>query len=133
MNLINKTTAPVVALLKDPTVDLLINKNSIPSLSVFLAPFVDRLSPFTVSVNGNNILLDNFQLRFVDLIEQVDPVLFHSSLITHVLPKYASANGTPGSASANGTPWFDDYCNLLTNIGILEHETFNHPVACLSA
>ena len=124
MNLINKTTAPVVALLKDPTVDLLINKNSIPSLSVFLAPFVDRLSPFTVSVNGNNILLDNFQLRFVDLIEQVDPVLFHSSLITHVLPKYASANGTP---------WFDDYCNLLTNIGILEHETFNHPVACLSA
>ena len=37
-----------------------------------------------------------------------------------------------GSDNSTFTPWFDEYQQIIYDTGGSEHETFNHPVACLN-
>nr|KAJ3420223.1 Trafficking protein particle complex 8 [Polyrhizophydium stewartii] len=144
-------TSPLVAVAADTaTVPAILAKCGVPDAVQFLRPFGLRHCANVVAqdVHGSSISLDPCFVRFADIhaLDAVAPSALLSTLATEVVSKYASlSHQLPALRTAQEvekfrqsvnietlTPWFQFYIHLLSKyMGMSEHETFNHPVACL--
>ncbi|KAI8920698.1 ER-golgi trafficking TRAPP I complex 85 kDa subunit-domain-containing protein [Entophlyctis helioformis] len=146
-----RVASPLVAVVADPLrVPALLAKSNVPDMALFLRPFGFRHhSGVTVTdMHGATAALDPCYIRFVEAhaAESPDPALFQSVLAADVMARYnAAAHVLPALRTIADvesfretagfeamTPWFSHYRNLVAlHTGASEHDTFNHPVACL--
>ncbi|KAJ2997083.1 hypothetical protein HDV02_005897 [Globomyces sp. JEL0801] len=143
-----QVTAPVVGIMSCSRMNKIMDKNYIPDVVEFMRPFGLRINTVTTQdVNGANIDLNPCFLRFVDY-RKLDPIPEQSlnTAINQAIPQFSQASYKLPELRTRAqvetyrqdavfehlTPWYHQYRALISNyMGVSEHETFNHPVACL--
>ncbi|KAJ3109249.1 Trafficking protein particle complex 8 [Phlyctochytrium planicorne] len=148
--------APAIAVLASDDVLQTLALFGAKSVVDFLSPFGYRIDGkvHVRDSQGQSSSVDNFNLRFVqlDALEGALPDDLRQNLLDAIKTSTAameisdavSKGGAPFLESATTdvifnvasieelTPWYTEYRNLICkSIGAMEHETFDHPVACL--
>ncbi|KAL1917610.1 uncharacterized protein VTP21DRAFT_4003 [Calcarisporiella thermophila] len=150
---VTRLLSPRVAVVSSPDADAICQANN-------LANVVDLLTPFGSMIEGRVTARDsqglpnpieNFTIRFAHLsrLEQPELHAAHKVLAEGVRvplnPEVANKfraiktkeDVTPEYLETDVdelTPWYKEYKRLFANFGgISEHETFDHPVACIIA
>ena len=95
-------------------------------------------------IGDNKTKLSKFQIRLVDLkniqkSEQEFSELLNDTINKHCRPDYGfklSLSDINEYSNAKNsmeiTPWYKEFCGqYMMNIGVSNHEYFNHPVACV--
>ncbi|KAG0255917.1 Trafficking protein particle complex 8 [Actinomortierella ambigua] len=133
-DLVTRVFSPRVAIVASQGATELCQANHLPSVVDLFKPFGDRIDG-RVMVHGSQGLptaIDNLFLRFAD-IEQLDEPdhKARERWMAEVVRAQATVEPVPAEKQF---PWYTEYCNLLLSTGgISDHETFDHPVACIIA
>ncbi|KAI8855195.1 ER-golgi trafficking TRAPP I complex 85 kDa subunit-domain-containing protein [Chytridium lagenaria] len=134
--------SPCVAVLTSDDVGDVVSANGLNSAVEFFTPFGFRIEG-KVHVRdgqGQSSSVDNFALRFADFnaLEGIETddlrrVLLEAMKESTPKQKLLFDEESLREASIEElSPWFTEYRNYVCKyIGATEHETFNHPVACL--
>ncbi|KAI8335602.1 ER-golgi trafficking TRAPP I complex 85 kDa subunit-domain-containing protein [Blakeslea trispora] len=148
---IARSLAPLVAVAASEDAEELCRVNHIPSFADFIRPFGDRIENrvTTRDWQGAPLTIDNFNVRFqhVDKLDEPN----HAAIMKLVQDSVrTSANKTMkdqineiktrqdvtedylNTSLDELTPWYVNFKHtILTQRGITEHETFDHPVATM--
>ncbi|KAJ3221198.1 Trafficking protein particle complex 8 [Clydaea vesicula] len=148
MAYIQKCLSPLAAIIGSEDTRSLTSKNNLPDLAALFSPFGD---PITSNVTlrdskGQASVVDNFTLRFKGLNEldifdyqQLNsvlteplPPLLHGNLKVDLNLLKQSGVGIEYEDFERYTPWYTQYRDYFSLFdGPSEHETFNHPIACI--
>ncbi|KAF9190349.1 Trafficking protein particle complex 8 [Haplosporangium sp. Z 11] len=148
---VSRLMSPRIAVIASQGVTELCQANHLPSLVDLLKPFGDQIEG-RVTVHGSMGLpsaIDNFTLRFaeIDRLEEPDPKSTERWLAEVVR---ADAHGYEDRFKIKNKeqvtfeylnappervfPWYTSYRDLFFSMGgVSDHETFDHPVACIVA
>ncbi|KAJ3070601.1 Trafficking protein particle complex 8 [Podochytrium sp. JEL0797] len=138
---VHSVLSPLVALVSSPDVDELAQANGIASFEQFMQPFGQRIEGKVNVLDsaGHSANIDGFSLRFRNLrdtaptdVGAIRKVLVQSMQLhkDRIVPADEQSIRTGPLESIS--PWFNTYRNYVCKYnGTSEHETFNHPVACL--
>ncbi|KAG0259994.1 Trafficking protein particle complex 8 [Mortierella polycephala] len=148
---VSRLMSPRIAVIASQGVTELCQANHLPSLVDLLKPFGDQIEG-RVTVHGSMGLpsaIDNFTLRFVEIdrLEEPDPKSAERWLAEVVR---ADAHGYEDRFKIKSKeqvtfeylnappervfPWYTSYRDLFFSMGgVSDHETFDHPIACIVA
>ncbi|ORY43873.1 hypothetical protein BCR33DRAFT_785666 [Rhizoclosmatium globosum] len=137
---VHSVLSPLVAVVASTEAEEIARANSLPSVVELLQPFGQRIEGKVNVLDsaGHSSNLDGFALRFAALsllpgpdVQAIRRVLVHKMdsdwpLVPPTEDAIASGNVTLLA------PWYTVYRNYVCKYnGASEHESFNHPVACL--
>ncbi|KAI9345284.1 ER-golgi trafficking TRAPP I complex 85 kDa subunit-domain-containing protein [Obelidium mucronatum] len=142
---VHSVFAPLVAVVASDDADELAAANNAVSFAHLLQPFGHRIDGKVnvLDASGHSSNLDGFAIRFRGLRELQGPDL---GAIRKVLVQAMAMKSLPagdvvkpveeasikGGSLGTASPWYNVYRNYVCKFnGASEHETFNHPVACL--
>ncbi|KAI8806762.1 ER-golgi trafficking TRAPP I complex 85 kDa subunit-domain-containing protein [Cladochytrium replicatum] len=141
--------APSVAVVASKDADDVARANALPSFADLLRPFGERIAG-KVQVRDSQLhaqLHELFTLRFVNLplLDRFDPTGIHK-VASDLVMSHPDARVLGGlgirskddvrdvfgkATTLEASPWYIVYRDLFCrNLPVVEHETFNHPVAC---
>ncbi|CAG8490645.1 13824_t:CDS:10 [Cetraspora pellucida] len=150
---VTRVLSPRVAVVSSPDADQVCQASNFPDFLTLVKPFGERIEGkvFTKDSQGASNPIENFTIRFVNLtrLEQPDVQLtsqilanrvkyINNSLSTDELtPIKTKSDVTERYLEVNQdelTPWYAEYRRWFFGFtGVSEHETFEHPVACILA
>ncbi|CAG8595408.1 16304_t:CDS:10, partial [Acaulospora morrowiae] len=150
---VTRVLSPKVAVISSPDADQVCQANNFPDFFTLIKPFGERIEGKVTARDSQGLPnpIDNFVVRFSSLtsLEQPDVQLTSQILADKVksissnslsvdLPQIAAkADVTERYLEVSQddlTPWYAEYRRLFfTFTGVSEHETFEHPVACIIA
>ncbi|KAJ3048861.1 Trafficking protein particle complex 8 [Rhizophlyctis rosea] len=146
---VTRLFTPLVGVCASQDADDLARLNNLPSVADLLQPFGENLNAKVgvTDSQGHNTTLDGFSIRFANVnnLERFDAKLVNTVvgdyLRSHDDAKQkfpAIRNKTDAEETFeresvdNLTPWYAAYRNYICKYaGFSEHDTLNHPVACL--
>ncbi|KAI1298025.1 Trafficking protein particle complex 8, partial [Mortierella claussenii] len=149
--LVSRVMSPRIAVIASQGANELCQANHLPSLVDLLKPFGEQIEG-RLTVHGSTGLpsaIDNFTLRFTEMnqLEEPDPRTtqrwladvvrdaahgfedsFNIQSNKQITPEYLNAS------AQRVFPWYTAYRDLFfCTGGVSDHETFEHPVACIIA
>ncbi|RIB08725.1 ER-golgi trafficking TRAPP I complex 85 kDa subunit-domain-containing protein [Gigaspora rosea] len=150
---VTRVLSPRIAVLSSPDADQVCQASNFPDFLTLIKPFGERIEGkvFTKDSQGAPNPIENFTVRFVNLtrLEQPDIQLTSQILANRVkfvnnslskdglTPIKTKSDVTERYLEANQdelTPWYAEYRRWFFGFtGVSEHETFEHPVACILA
>ncbi|CAJ0823061.1 10537_t:CDS:10 [Entrophospora sp. SA101] len=148
--------SPKIAVISSKDADQVCQANNIPDFYSLLKPFGDRIEGRVTARDSQGLsnTLENFTIRFAHLLSLEQPnVDTLSQAIAEKIKSFATDNNNtlnkelPIITSKSDvtedflelnqddiTPWYAEYRRqYFTFTGASEHETFDHPVACIIA
>ncbi|KAG0199180.1 Trafficking protein particle complex 8 [Mortierella sp. GBA30] len=146
--LVSKVMSPRIAVIASQGATDLCQQNHLPSLVDLLKPFGEQIEG-RVTVHGSMGLpsaVDNFTLRFteMDQLEEPDPKSTErwlAEVVRAQAHRYEDPFKIKGKEQVTRDylgervfPWYARYRDLFFSTGgVSDHETFEHPVACIVA
>ncbi|KAJ3044711.1 Trafficking protein particle complex 8 [Rhizophlyctis rosea] len=146
---VTKVFTPLVGVCASQDADDLARLNNLPSFADFLQPFGENMNA-KVSVTdsqGHASTLDAFSIRFINMnqLDRFDANLVNKVVGDHLRESEDAKHKFPEVRSKSNvedvygkesldtlTPWYAAYRNFTCKYaGFSEHDTLNHPVACL--
>ncbi|KAF9360780.1 Trafficking protein particle complex 8 [Mortierella sp. AD094] len=149
--LVSKVMSPRIAVIASQGATELCQANHLPSVVDLLKPFGEQIEG-RVMVHGSMGLpsaIDNFTLRFTEMDQLEEPdskttqkwlaEAVHATAIEHTSPfKIQSKENVTleylNAPTERVFPWYSRYRDLFFwTGGVSDHETFDHPIACVIA
>ncbi|RKP05344.1 hypothetical protein THASP1DRAFT_32816 [Thamnocephalis sphaerospora] len=151
---VRRALSPRIAVVSSSDVDDICQRGRLNSFADLLLPFGDQVEGKVTARDSAGLphSLDNFTVRFTSLADLEEPDASKVGWVTlnaarrkvrpasaeQTLPLIRGAGDvTPayrGVPLEGLTPWYRDFRNLyLEYSGAMDHDSFNHPVACVIA
>ncbi|KAG9298934.1 hypothetical protein G9A89_015956 [Geosiphon pyriformis] len=151
---VTRVLSPRVAVVSSADADAVCRTSNFPTFLDLIKPFGERIEGKVTVRDSQNLPnpIEGFAVRFADLAHLEQPnTQLTSKLLADKVKQYAKdtnlLNDHQPIASKTDvterylkaikyeiTPWYAEYCRLFFTLnGVSEHESFEHPVACIIA
>ncbi|CAG8579158.1 12018_t:CDS:10 [Diversispora eburnea] len=148
---VTRVLSPKIAVISSQDADQVCQVNNFPDFLTLIKPFGERIEGRVTAMDsqGLKIPIENFTVRFANLTSLQQPDF---QMISQILTEKVKSIGSKTQELPNITtkadvkeryleanlddltPWYAEYRRLFfTFTGVSEHETFEHPVACIIA
>ncbi|RHZ88010.1 hypothetical protein Glove_26g15 [Diversispora epigaea] len=148
---VTRVLSPRIAVISSQDADQVCQVNNFPDFLTLIKPFGERIEGRVTAMDsqGLKIPIENFTVRFANLtsLQQPDFQMISQILTEKVKSIRSKTQDLPNITTKSDvkeryleanlddlTPWYAEYRRLFfTFTGVSEHETFEHPVACIIA